>query len=314
MKELLALIVCIVAPATVFAADGAYKVRYIGGSPAMGVRRGTSLTVSIDSGLIRLTTNKKDVAAITASSVKAIRVGPDYISLNWDDGRESWRAAFIAKKSDYGDLLTRLEGATGKTAIGSRPAPGGGSGLTFAQQSPDSRFAAIQEIVILPALDSRSDKNVSVNFKKMRESAQRILKFKRYYTTQSDNMGDVGGIVETNLGSASPEWIKRLGPPEARWIMVIGLGGLQGARITTAATVFGFLYDKESASLIWQARGAGVFQPTPYRSPTDPLADVTYRLLFAGSARDGIVGNALFNLLSGPSGLPNMPKRPKKRK
>jgi hypothetical protein len=90
--------------------------------------------------------------------------------------------------------------------------------------------------------------------------------------------------------------------------------------------VFGYLYDKESGKLIWQAKGTGG-PSAPLQVPYDTtqgalqnaqnqvnaqLADSLTKVMFAGTERKVVVGNALMNLLSGPSGLPDLPKKAKK--
>lgn len=174
----------------------------------------------------------------------------------------------------------------------------------------DGRLLQISQIVILPPIDSRSDKKLKVNLKGLRDDALQILsRAHNYSVIKSDVTGDAGEITEANLKTATPEWIKRLGPPGARWVMVVGLGGVDGGRFTSAASVFGFLYDVETGGLLWHGNGFG--QPESYHQNTDVLAGGLATLIAPGVVRNGVVGNALVDLLNGPSGFPVLPKKKK---
>jgi hypothetical protein len=191
---------------------------------------------------------------------------------------------------------------------------------------PAPRYGGIEKIVLLPVVDCRStNKDTKINFKNMRANAGRVLKKLNHYSVaQSDDATGLDAITEQDLGSGSREWIKRLGPPEARWVMVIGLSDLQGShRFSTAATVFGFLYDKPEATLSWRGRGVGrPTAPAPVAyypqagvlgnaaaQSSAQLADALTKLMFPGLTRGDILSNALANLLAGPSGLLRLPKK-----
>ena len=187
---------------------------------------------------------------------------------------------------------------------------------------------AIENIVILPVLDTRPDKQVNFDLKNMRdEMANRLEKLKHYRVSESDQMGDVGDVTAKDLSSATPEWVRRLGPPDARWVMVIGLSGAQGKRVTTGAMVFGYLFDKQSGKVLWQGIGIGAPTP-PLPVPYDTsqgalqnadnqanaqLAQVLTTVIFTKSGRKDVVDNAVINLVLNPS-LPAQPKKSKSDK
>jgi len=146
MKKFLAMLLCIVLPTAVVAADNGYKVDYDGGSLS-GVKPGTGLKLQIDSERIRLVKDKKEVLALPASSITELSYGQDvhrrigtaigigvftlgigalmalskskkhYIGVTWDDAGQKGGIAFQADKSDYRGVLTGLEGVTGKKAV-----------------------------------------------------------------------------------------------------------------------------------------------------------------------------------------------------
>jgi hypothetical protein len=150
MKSIIAALLCIAIPASVFPADNAYKVVYDGGS-IQEVKTGADVKLFIEPTQIRLAKDKKDFATIPASSVTEISYGQDvhrrvgaaiglavvsfgigalmaltkskkhFIGLTWDDAGKKGGAAFQANKNDYRGVLAGLEGITGKKAVNSEP-------------------------------------------------------------------------------------------------------------------------------------------------------------------------------------------------
>ena len=146
MKKFLAMLLCIVLPTVVFAADNGLKVDYDGGSLS-GVKAGTGLRLYIDSERIRLMKDKNEVLALPASSITELSYGQDvhrrigaaigigiftlgigalmaltkskkhYIGVTWDDAGKKGGIAFQADKNDYRGVLAGLEGVSGKKAV-----------------------------------------------------------------------------------------------------------------------------------------------------------------------------------------------------
>lgn len=141
-----------------------------------------------------------------------------------------------------------------------------GGGLHRQTMYMDSgfQFSAINEITLLPTVDVRSDKKVEVDIQKqITEPTMENLKNRGYKVGFSDKIGDIEQISENALKTANPAWIKRLGPPEARWVMVVTLVDVRtkmdlvfGSGSTGQAEVAGFLYDKESGKMVWQDKGS----------------------------------------------------------
>lgn len=148
MKRLFALFLCIVVPATVFAADNSYKVTYDGGSiPATKV--GSTARLSIEATQVRLSQNNSDLVLIPASSITEISYGQDvhrrvgaaiglavvsfgvgalmaltkskkhYVGITWVDGDKKGGFVMQCDKNDYRGVLLGLEGITGKKAVDS---------------------------------------------------------------------------------------------------------------------------------------------------------------------------------------------------
>lgn len=148
MKQLVALMLCLAFPVSVFAGDNGYKIAYDGGS-IQNVKAGNEMHLVLEGTNIHLLHDKTDIAVIPASSVTEISYGQDvhrrvgaaigvavvslgigallalskskkhYIGITWDDGGKKGGFAFQADKNDYRGLLAGLEGMTGKKAVDS---------------------------------------------------------------------------------------------------------------------------------------------------------------------------------------------------
>jgi hypothetical protein len=127
--------------------------------------------------------------------------------------------------------------------------------------TPDYQSSSISEIVVLPPVDLRVDKKVDVNLEKqIRGAAVDNLKNKNYKVTKSDNLGSASQIIEEDLKTASPDWIKVLGPSDSRYIMVVCLVDVS-TRLTFGSTgnaeIAGYMYDKGNGTVIWRDKGVG---------------------------------------------------------
>jgi hypothetical protein len=148
MKCLLAVVLCIAIPVTVFAGDSGYKINYDGGSVS-GAKAGSDMKLYIEGNQIRLTKDKTEVAVIPAASVTEITYGQDvhrrigaaiglavvslgigglmaltkskkhYVGVTWADGDKKGGFAMQCDKNDYRGVLAGLEGVTGKKAVNS---------------------------------------------------------------------------------------------------------------------------------------------------------------------------------------------------
>jgi hypothetical protein len=162
---------------------------------------------------------------------------------------------------------------------------------------PDPKFSAIGQIVILPVVDARVDKKAAVDLQKLRETAEKNLKKKNYQVSESDNGGPVGQVIEDDLKEAKPDWVKGLGPADARWVMVVGLSDM-ATKVTLGSTanveVMGFLYDKASGTTVWNGRGIG-------RAGQGGL----FGMAIKGAIKSEALTAAIYNLLNS---VPQLPK------
>jgi hypothetical protein len=148
VRKLLAVVLCVVIPATLLAGDNAYKVTYDGGS-LTDQKAGTGMRLLIEGMQIRLVRDKGDIVTIPASAVTEISYGQDvhrrvgaaiglavvslgigalmaltkskkhYVGLTWADGDKKGGFAMQCDKNDYRGVLAGLEGVTGKKAVNS---------------------------------------------------------------------------------------------------------------------------------------------------------------------------------------------------
>lgn len=150
MKQLIALLLCLLLPVFAFAADnGGYKVIYDGGS-LPNIKSGTAMKLYIDPAQIRFDDDKgKEIALIPASAVTELSYGQDvhrrvgaaiglavisfgigalmmfskskkhFIGATWVNGDQKGGFAMQCDKNEYRGILSGLEGITGKKAIDS---------------------------------------------------------------------------------------------------------------------------------------------------------------------------------------------------
>lgn len=148
MKCLLAVVLCVAIPATLFAGDSGYKVAYDGGS-IPDAKAGSNMKLYIEGNQVRIVKDKTDVAVIPASAITEISYGQDvhrrvgaaiglavvsfgigglmaltkskkhYVGITWANGDTKGGFAMQCDKNDYRGILAGLEGVSGKKAVNS---------------------------------------------------------------------------------------------------------------------------------------------------------------------------------------------------
>src|SRR5664279_2764113 len=148
MKSVLAAILCVLMPMSVFAADISYKVTYDGGS-LPDLKTGSGLHLFIDQDKVRFVDNGKEIASVPASAITEISYGQDvhrrvgaaiglavvsfgigalmaltkskkhFVGLTWADGDKKGGLAVQCDKNEYRGILAGLEGISGKKAVDS---------------------------------------------------------------------------------------------------------------------------------------------------------------------------------------------------
>ena len=128
----------------------------------------------------------------------------------------------------------------------------------------------------------------------------RALQRKRYKAQASTTTGEAGQLVEEDLQNAKPDWARKLGPPEARWVMVVCLGDVISKMTfgsTGNAEVSGYLFDKETGETLWKGHGVG-------QAGQGGLAG----MMIKGAMKSAALEAAVHNLIGS---MPTLPK-PKK--
>jgi hypothetical protein len=150
VKSVVAVILCIVMPAALFAADSqpSFKVKYDGGS-LQNAKAGTDLSLYIDSNSVRVMQGKTEIANIVPSTITEVSYGQDvhrrigaaigiavvsfgigalmaltkskkhFVGVTWADGDKKGGFAMQCDKNDYRGVLAALEGVSGKKAVNS---------------------------------------------------------------------------------------------------------------------------------------------------------------------------------------------------
>jgi hypothetical protein len=157
---------------------------------------------------------------------------------------------------------------------------------------------AISRIEMLPMLDFRVDKKDKINFKTLSKIAADTLRKRNYVAYPNDNAGTAGEIAEEDLNDAKLEWVKRLGPPEARWVMIIGLNDVHSKMSfgsTGNAEMFGVLFDKRDGSVVWKKTALG-------KQGQGGLIGMAAKGAMAESAAETAVTNLLDDIPKRPDG------------
>lgn len=161
----------------------------------------------------------------------------------------------------------------------------------------DPRFTTIENISVLPVVDARAGKKAGVNMEKLQGSVVNGLKKKHYSVSAAANSGQAGEIAIEDMENANTPYIKKLGPPSERWVMVVFLDDVV-SKMTLGSTgnaeLSGYLFDKESGELIWSGKGVG-------QAGQGGLIGMPMKGMMKGEA----LGAAVSNLLAG---IPNLPK------
>ncbi len=144
----LAVMLCFIVPASMFAKDAGYKVTYDGGS-LPDQKAGAGMQLVINGDYITFNKDKNEVAKIRTASITEISYGQDvhrrigaaiglavislgigalmaltkskkhFVGLTWADGDQKGGLAIQCDKNDYRGVLAGLEGVTGKKAVDS---------------------------------------------------------------------------------------------------------------------------------------------------------------------------------------------------
>jgi hypothetical protein len=127
----------------------------------------------------------------------------------------------------------------------------------------DAQFDAktVDPIFVLPAVDSRIDKESPIDLEtQVRHAGVEILRARGYRAELGASAADAGEIIDEDLRSPQPAWVKSLAGDGARWIMIVELIDVS-SQLTFGSTgnaeVAGYLFDAEDGKLVWRDKGVG---------------------------------------------------------
>jgi hypothetical protein len=140
-------------------------------------------------------------------------------------------------------------------------------GGCVAKQRPavflDPLFKAqdVQRIAVLKPIDGRIDTEIEVDLDAQLAAATADALRDRGYDAQVVVLGrDTSTLTLDELKDADATLIKELGPPDTRWVMVVGLVDVTTSLTfgsTGNAEIEGFMYDKDNGVLVWRDKGIG---------------------------------------------------------
>ena len=130
--------------------------------------------------------------------------------------------------------------------------------------APSFSPANVDLITILPIADLRKDRSADLgedwehkvigNGPGAGWSTKDFFSIKLGYNIAIEkDFGGVSSINEDDFIDAEPSWVKKLGPKDARWILLVVLEKFVSQKISgDSAECSATLYDKESGKAVWQ--------------------------------------------------------------
>lgn len=162
---------------------------------------------------------------------------------------------------------------------------------------PDPRLLAIQDVSVLPVVDARAGTKAAVNLEKLQGHVVKTLQQKRYPASAAGASGQSGEIAVEDMESADPPFIKKLGPADERWVLVVFLNDIT-SKLTLGSTgnaeLSAYLFDKDGGALLWKGKGVG-------QAGQGGLIGMPLKGMMKGQALDAAVVSLL-------AGIPNRPK------
>jgi hypothetical protein len=150
MKSVVAAILCLIIPTTIFASESqpGFKVKYDGGS-LQDAKAGADLHLYVGTNSVRVMNGTTEIANILPSSITEVSYGQDvhrrvgaaiglavislgigalmvltkskkhFVGVTWANGEQKGGFAMQCDKNDYRGVLAALEGVSGKKAVNS---------------------------------------------------------------------------------------------------------------------------------------------------------------------------------------------------
>ena len=153
-------------------------------------------------------------------------------------------------------------------------------------RNPTFDAAAVSQVALLPIVDSRVDKGEAVDLEKgVREPIKSAIEKRGHSVQFAAGFGEVGTVADVDLQSPDAAWIRKLGTPEERYVMVVMLVDLR-SKLTFGSTgnaeLSGYLFDRAEGVMLWHDKGIG-------RAGQGGLLGMAFKGTMAGEALDKAV-------------------------
>jgi hypothetical protein len=124
----------------------------------------------------------------------------------------------------------------------------------------DFQPESMDTVYILPVVDARADKKLNLNLNKLQQTMANSMKQKRYNVVVLSDRNLVAGLTDEDLKDPSRDWVKGIGPSEARWVMALAVGELS-RKLTFGSTgnaeVNLVVLDKQTGTVVWEDKALG---------------------------------------------------------
>lgn len=123
----------------------------------------------------------------------------------------------------------------------------------------DSRFSEVSNITLLPVVDARRDRGEKVDLDDdVRTPVSEALRGKGYAVVPAAFSAD-DSVSADEVAEMEPAEIAKLGPPEARVLMLVSVNDVFSRYVVMAYTfkaeVEGVIIDKETGRILWKDKG-----------------------------------------------------------
>jgi hypothetical protein len=126
--------------------------------------------------------------------------------------------------------------------------------------APGFRPESMDTIYVMPVVDARMDKKLTRNLDKLQHWAAKNIKNKHYGVQVVADKNSVAGVTDDDIKDATSDWVKNLGPSEARWLMLVEVDELS-RKLTFGSTgqaeVVLVVLDKQSGTVVWRDKALG---------------------------------------------------------
>lgn len=113
---------------------------------------------------------------------------------------------------------------------------------------------------LLPTIDARPDKALTLNPKGVQQKVARSLTSKRYQVVTLAESQAEAAITLEDLNEANSSWLSALGPTEAEWVMLVAVEDLS-RKLTFGSTgnaeVRLCIVDKKAGEIVWRDKALG---------------------------------------------------------